>query len=556
MTSRAQTQSTTDTESKSRSIESRDAASFSAGLRLDSSPFPQAPAGALLAVVVPQGSHEALYEQHQIYVLDGPYRQIDIHEEASVYLVVNDARCSAPFADGGGALHVEVMRKIPAQATAKAAFRAHEAALQSLQERTKTLIQQGEYAKEEIPGLKMALLATLEQACSQEPACDIHALPPPLSTLFDYWITNELNNLRLKINIVSLEDHLARIYAKINALLKHITYKDDQIQASAQLIRWALSDVDRQALGWVYQKLGRYLVEDYLPAIRFRYPQLVEKFVQDPVVLGMLQALIDAAADVDAYTLYGQLQKLVEHLLLTVKQMEARYPLPTMVNVAVSIPLPCELDPECTTQDGAWATRPSELPFKTLDKTRARALWQGLLQRRADVPLTLVPEDLYGKSGQALIGCSTESPVIEGMAVAFITSGMASSGTAFEPRSAMWTDRQFTYPKLEGPQSTFIANGRWTHFSVPYIYGPIQQTLGKLDEKKVIDVAAAKGLSPFGTYHFNFSEEVLLHDLKWGSDALGLIDENNNLRFKQIVLLFKVMVPSNNAPLAWIRTCR
>jgi hypothetical protein len=486
----------------SKTDEQRTTATFAAGMRLADTPFPDAPAGALLLVEVKAGTHGAAGEVHDVRVLRSPNTSVLVAGNYDYYLVVNDdASCG-----GGGtaALHVTSTVLQTVGAKAKEMGTAMATAYNRVRGQVDQLAQQGSVQPDQGALLRAQAYNDVRAACTaaegQGVSCEPTAYPPALLGVFDTWLDSEIVRMERQVDIMNLERARHLVVLDMKGTTDDLAANGAEAALTSQLTDWEMFNLDAAILRSDTSTLANLAAQYLYPIAKLRYPSVLSGLATDPAAQPPLQAL-------SAVTWDSQVQTLAGNAVLLGKELASVFQ--TALNngqnassrvqwAVLSIPNP---NAQLPTIGGA--ANPDA--WQTIDTARAQEIWSAL-RSGSSVTITVNPDDLYNvHAGSSILTCAQSVPVIDAMGVYVGT--IDSSFDALNVQGyglPMSVSDRLQFPTATGAQSFRFDNSAWlnqpvrTHFGIgPLAMNAVQQDLA--------NAQAQAGLSPFGQFKLDFT---------------------------------------------------
>ncbi len=544
----------TTTDSTSSGTDTRNSAAFTHGLRLTNTPFPEYPVGSLLLLKMPTTATAAtpLTQAIDVQVLQ-PASTIVVEDAAQLYLVVNDlmnpSLCPAP-STAALTVNVNVLRPVT-DALSDTFGRSLANAHATMMQQARQYLAQGKVSSSELSFLRDAAFNQYTVDCQARPSipvgatCDFAALPPALHGFFSTWVSGELARVEREVNIRALERQMEVAIVELDAIKRDLEAQRQQGRLLALMPAWSLRTVDADQLRSPARDLATVLAEQAYPHIALRYPATLDRVSADTVLRGKVQALIDAGARTSAVALAEKLRDVANGVMAKLGMVVAEAQQTKAVNlrtIAVSFDNPdYVLDP--------WGP-PNTNPYTKADPARARELWDAIDQVMANtrdvVPFTVLPEDVYARSGASILVCEKPVPVIQ--SVAFWVARNGSENGALN--AANWSGSlqiapEMTFAALDGPSPWEMTNGEWLADQVRLLFGLAVDAPTTFETLAGYPKATAAGLTPFTSFEVNVSG---LRSLGWNPFA----DDSAYA----VIVLFQVDPRSAAAPGAtWIETC-
>ena len=493
---------------ESSGTDNRSSASFAGGMHLDNTPYPYAPAGALLLVLTAPGTDTIVDVQ-----VVGRQAAFIAPEDVDAYLVVNDFN---PVSSGGRCdgflnhkLHVEAAQVTSFGATADQLARAMAASLGEIRGAASGILAQGQL----VPGEEQLLRLHARQRVAALTGFDVTQLPPAVSEFFETWISAELVSLNRRAEMYRHERELRLAGLERNALIHERDAAAEQSRLVRLAPRWLLRRLQTSRLAQDERALLRYL-RDYAPPIfELRYPRALRDLLLSPdasvsakLQLDQLESMDFAATSDDIAAVLLTLGNKVNDSLESAVANSADY---GVVRAGVSFPDPDDYHgagdpppPNC----GVFApcNQPAAPPLTTwhaVELTRAKQVWSAL-RARGKVTFNVTPADLYDSHGGiGQLTCYDSAPIIRKMAVYAVTTDGNDWGQ-IDYRPALEVAAEQLFPTSTGAPVYVKTDTDWLFTGVPMLGGAENEALSDL---RAHDSAAASGLSPFNTFTVDFA---------------------------------------------------
>ena len=476
------TTQTSSTQIDNQSTESRQAATFLSGVRLDDTPLPNYPAGALLLVGVARGQTDV----GSIRInrpITSPTTSVIADQPLDFYLIVNDlAECGAGPEQGG--LTVTATKLTPSGIAAKQLGVAMGSTLTSLRQQATSIAAQSGVLPSQPALLRSNAQTSLRAACGY---CDLASFPPSLLELFNNFVDAEL--VRLERTAALRDAELA---------LRHITMEADQVTSDlvvngkvSRLQRllpaWRARDIDAERIQSPMRLLVDLVARNLYPLASARYPTELEAAAADLSTRNAATKVLGHKWSDSAVDIAGDLDLLVSALVSRYQAATGSTPSST-TRIAISYPNPNPLYP----------APPS--PFYEVDAVRSGAVWDALLNNQAAF-LTVRPEDLYADQGVGRVPCNVRAPVLSGMAlyVAGVDDTVASTLNSLAYNSSIYAGTDMTVPNDGGLRLYEQRNKQTLNGLIATKFGPASAALANV----AADVKALPGMSPFGSFRIN-----------------------------------------------------
>ncbi len=502
--------------------ELRTTAAFSKGLRLSNLPFPDAPAGSLLAVVKARTGGALL----DVQVVQGPGVMVPVTQDANVYFVVNDRACvfpERPITDRQLTVRANVI--VTLKDVAPKVVEAMNVVLKDVRPYEAIYADQGRILPSQISFLRsQAALKLVDKLDDLNPPISTEDLPAPLLTLFNAFVDREIVRVERAVELKAIDRQLALLKLEVEALQAGVLAGGEQSSVRNLLLAHMVRNLDAEVLRAETRALVEQTRDYLLPMLELWYPIYLQSkrnegaFKNNLTALsesgdldGDLTALATAAAEVVNSLLHGFLAAPFGN-----KPQGAELPI-----VLVSFPRPSVRVPNALTGD-------FDSHWRIVDGTRSGMVWSAI-ERREVARLSLTAADLYARSStQGTLPCSEVTPVIRGIRFLFASTKIGDYMNAGELNGLGRTlggiaPEQQTFLTELGEAHYILAPGSVYHkFSGSVLYGRDAELRELVDESFTNDDSTRPvGLSPFGTYEIDFRDI----DAEWpGSTGLG-IDE-------------------------------
>jgi hypothetical protein len=476
-------------------------ASFSGGIRLKNTPYPDAPAGALLLVAVRPGSTQPF--DVQVVTRQSSWLAT---EDADVYLVVNDL-ASCPD-DSTDALTVNVYKTTPMGAVAKTLGVAMAKALEKLEADAPAIIAQGQL----FANVDTALKASARQFVKAPPYnIDVTQLPPLVRDFFEMHLALRLASVERRAAIARVEHGIAQTDLEREAMEYEVHGAQSAYPLTQLLTRWQLRELERNELYLHERQLVAFLRNYVAPALELRFPHTLEELLGSADEAKSVVRQLDQLEDLD----FGAANdEIASHLLALGRKMHARIEEaaigdsidPDLPLIGVSFP-----DPECYKRSDAaipgrcvcnpaFQSCPDEVgdppptSFPAVPYDLAVAAWKGLAGG-GEGKFEIRAEDLYARTGGTKLLCEQSAPIIRRMAVMFV-SRSEQSPIRNDLNLPLRPSKQAQFPTADG-LLRFTLGGGWVN--------PLIPGLGTVEYGEAATFNASRrvvgtGLSPFGVF--------------------------------------------------------
>lgn len=526
--------------------ESRNTAAFQLGIRLPNTPFPEFPAGSLLAVMVPPGSSNPVpAADYDIQVVQAPATSIVFTKAADLFLVVNDAEC-ATF--GAGNLTVDTMHLVPAAEKMEQLGTAMEAVHASFREQADAVIAQGRLLPTQTSAMREEAWQGLREAC----ACDLSPYPEAVRGFFGTWIDHEIVHIEREVELMQIGREMEHQMLDVAALRSELATLERQGRYARLLPLWSLRNLtfSNEYVRDATDNLARMVSEELYPFIHLRYQDVL---TGSPVVIGLLDSgkeklerLIDLdwqddTLDTVAIRVKDATTALSDKLAEVINKDKASCPVENSAGCAVMVSRAVVRFPNPYRRPFYESFLPP--PGKAADEARSAAVWDAINSYFTD-PATARPihvgvmyEDLFAAgTSNGSIGCKSASPVIRAMALYVVTS--ASNADTLNKQEVRVPTRPGRHMQFVGVGDGRVGDGIATFrfdnddWLVPrdrVLYGEQVDAIGTFLDVRNKDRYAysegTSGISPFSSDAFEFAPLGVWGDPNLDATELMLVME-------------------------------
>ncbi len=470
-------------------------AAFSQGLRLRNTPFPAAPAGSLLAVVMPRGEVD-LGRVIDVVVLR-PQLSFVIPTTADIYLVVNDLYGCGTVS---GTLLVDGVKLHAMGARIRSMGLAMASALQKIRDSA------AQHATERrlLPGTIAVLKDIAQQELGVECGCAPSTYPREIISFYDLWVDAVIADAERQVQAANVLREMGFIELDAGALASDL----QRARYEGALLRlvptWTLQGLDANELKTNAAALANATATALFPFIRIVYPETLDAVATDRYYNGTdarMQAILGLDWTRDFDVAADKLVDATVHLRADLDRTVQDVAPPTAFEVAVAFVRPGAV------VDTVW---------HEADPERSATLWAsigsvgGLAPSPRVGTFRITPEDLYSATGgNSLLICSQAAPIVR--TTAFYISrpedtGCQTFNTWDRTVPTQFDDDPMRFPTKAGLESfRFDDAGGWLNSSVNVICG--EHALARmhfLGSPGYLQAAGA-GLSPFDEITADFS---------------------------------------------------
>lgn len=412
----AQTRSCVDWERQSTHESTRAlnvSAQFEAGIRIESTPFPNAPAGSLLAVLTEHGTLTIADVQvvHRETAILAPRRNGNPALSYDVYLVVNDRGTCTPV---GGSLSILASKTVPLGPAAAGLGQAMDAVLRDTEAQVPAIIRQGAFAASEQTAMKSMAIVNLENAAGM-PLDQV----PAIRGLFSAWVDMQIASIDRRAQIADVDRSLAELALQAQAIEHDLRWAGDRARLLTLLPRWNLRNLDQEALKADLRGVFLSLGADIMPMFTLRHPVSLAAFRATQEFANEMIALMDTGFGDRVEDAAERLADFGDHVSQALLSAANNNPV-TTEKIILAYPTPeqcaagCTLNPFGRTEfDG----------LRVPSQGAIMAVWQSLRATRTAV-LSIGAADAYEAVGEASrLSCGDHAPIIRRIALVADLSG-------------------------------------------------------------------------------------------------------------------------------------
>jgi hypothetical protein len=489
-----------DTTTSATGRDRRATVALSSGLKVPTTPVPNAAVGALLLVLTTPDYSRIV----DIYPVGRGLTQVPVGEAVRAHLIVNDTACDA----ARSSQFVASLRIVePETAVAAPVVEAMGIVQQELRAQVPAFQERQALMPSELAALRSGAFLTLQQELGD--ALRVDELPSPLRHFFDAFLDKELVRLERAVEIAALERAMRLAMLELRTLDAELRANAGRSRMNALLARWNLERMQSASLRRRMGDLTTVARTYFVPMLEIWYPQTYAALTGRTPVAAQLDAL-----------LYMNLDASLGDRALAVREA-----MDGVVDAFLRAPLGRKLPGEraivAVSLAGPNAASWESSPHRPLDEGRAANLWAAI-DGAGRGNVQLYPEDLYSPSGLAYSGqlaCSESTPVIHRMALYVVRPGAADNDARNLRR--LWfpaaAGRAQVYAHEAGPQSYRLENDDFLSFMIPVIYGEPSDALQRFAASG--SWARPVGISPFGRLTFDMRQLAHIRDRAGFDDA-------------------------------------
>ena len=534
----------------------RNTANFAKGMRLPSTPFPNAPAGSLLAVITKAGEDKISTAVNK-QVVSGR-TSIMLGAGETLHLVVND--CSDQEASAE-TLKVKIETATPVSAIAQNYLDVMLTTMQDLDndfiKGATELILSGYSTPSELNNLRGLLKSTLALETPDNGSYHVAAL----NSMFDYWVDTWILQLERKAQMIQFDRKLEQIANRLDGIESSRSYQVKSKLVRETLLHHVLSNSDLQLLSRDFISSLDYANNILFPMILLHFPSLDDGHLSEVSGAGEYNL-----RDADSIPIFIEAKKAAEmfqqslsSLISNVEQEQSyifQNDQPTIV--AMEVPRPDRFD----------ETEQFNAQSPTASFAMASRIWSGLEEvitdpqsEQSTLSFEIRPKDLYRQdvSGDRLT-CQQSNVIVESMLISFGLSGrdradrIAATDTRHNVQLTMGSEMTVVSPEAprryelasfdDRPLGNFALGIRFYDNDIPSFRN--QLTVNGPDW------GAMQGMSPFTTYDVK-NLNALRSVIKTQCDVSNLnCVEIDNLETMFIVFQMKA---TSAAPVNWLPAC-
>lgn len=496
--------------------DSKVSAAFTTGIRLDSTPYPDAPAGSLVAVITRPGVTGGVEEPRDLDVrviqrddvivapTVAPDADWPHNGGVEVHFVVND-RGSPPVGTlcplNPAALQIQMVKVTPFGNVAQQLGSAMADTLAAIELQAPLILAQGELSTAEETALRSDAWSRLETAL-QPSGIGVGGLPPELHQQFDAFLERELASIARRGQQQALELQLNQLGLQMSAIAHQLQFTADQNRLLSLVPRWRLRDLSGIALASSTTGLSEAFTSYVAPIFELR----------DPDSLGVFKGTTNSSKLIDMTITTNRFEDTVSDFLdfaqaasRAVGGAHFEIPADQARTLVIAIPRP------------SAAGRPAWTgPYQTVSDTTASAFWSSVFDSTghpsANANITLSPSDIYHAGGGASrLSCQDLAPVVRHVGIYFATetSGPPVLGPAGVEIPGVAAATGPAWFPLVGAMTAFDSTDPLgIPLAVPALNGSTADVLGVAGGSAnfgtwPVDLGAGAGISPFTAFRFD-----------------------------------------------------
>ena len=533
-----------DSNSQTRSVTNMSNASFSAGIRLPSTPFPDLPAGSILALESKDGtiikSVQILHRQSTIVA----------SEDTNIYLVVND--CKNPPNENQASLTIDYVVQKSKAGAAKSMIEALIRLLPTLEEDLLDDIYSGRDINEDLRSLRSKITADISSATttanSSSTVDHSFTTTPILRDLFYGIIDTKINMMANKSKIRKVELALEEIQWRLSLINSQQDELSRQQRIRDRIVRLEKNNVDLAANRQLINDTLDYYSSVLLPVVNIYYYEVFDNI--DFSTIGSMSDLNSLDLNMDVFTLVKSISKIIDEVVEEVEKLETTTADTSTKSVMIAFERP--------------GSDLGDISFPRGDKARSALLFRSLFGEGIDGEDSLQDKDINlsiflndfndGKNTSAYLSCYDERPIIQNTYFSVVIDSDDLSAENFRMLNQMrhniptiFGDKQY-FPDHRGRNLMSIANtNRSENIYVSFVPGNNIGMAQQLPNEYNFGIGAGKGFSPFSNLMIDSNFRLLFQN----QSILPFVPE-----IKAIVLGFDVKVRSTSKKQTWMSACR
>ena len=543
-------------------------ASFVSGIRLSGTPFPDAPAGSLVAVVMPKNQTSSrLYRE--IFVVRPPITSIPVSQDSDIYLVVNDIG-GCVNRNTTDALTVTIQDVVDAETVAEALLTSVAEARDYIRNEAAGIVERrflGAGERSRI-ATEARLVASSHKPEAGTPGLVANDYPPALQLIFDAMVQHELQRLEYLVRVTELSDEVDRSLRDLNGIERDLrTYRENSLYLST-IPAWSMRRLASNHMFYHATTLGDLTRHGLIPILDLWYPEVLEDAFAlnsanqpvNPTVYNALQDLLNLTPTSSPRNAAGAILVASEFLAneldiasvwgsvtgrSPIKEVVVSFPRPQGANPSSPFPViqtqfnkaDMVRSNQVWTALDRWQTQFDEIAQQynqgAITAQQANTLADNLSVR---LPLQIVPEDIYASNGPSILSCSRQNPVVHRMAIGFVRNGAPTANCS--ANNVDYTSQGDVSPRQPfvgemGIKEYTLDNPQWRNVETAVVYGTESTIKNEMiaalngqscgsSARSPNSGAEAEGVSPFTEFYFTLSGRTLGREF-------GLVPPRNGL---------------------------
>ena len=519
------------------------AINFQSGLRLLQTPYPSAPAGAYLAIVVSK-EKENLGEVIDVQALQRASSLVAT-KKVKVFFTVNDCHNG----ESNGTLGITYDKFSDQDSKKSLIIEFIQESIPKLRLEGKKIIKEGENTASQFLTLRSDILAKLEKKLNT----NLHSMPE-FKSLIENWLNQEFDALERQQKLLSIIHQIAILEIERDGVSK----RQSLIEESQKLNEAETTRIQKQAkhidLKYKVSILLNYIKQYVLPIVDLYYNR--NKVTEDcRKKISKLTCFIKPSYKHDYSNIGYDLMSLSESLEngLSLADLEDYRQTPY---VFLRIPRPGHDSENKDTDESKYLNLLKN--YASVDSGRAKVFWDHIFSsdNRPPIAIHIQPSDLYFSNKQKVLYKNMVSPLILDMMLIFShkedwvhDSTINDIDLLMLPFSAgpnflmALNDNPEVYTLEEGNRNFIMSVG----FNKQN--GLFTDVTKKIQSETRQGVNAGYGLSSFTQFHIRSSSGEALHFLK---EELPIDSDGFPQSLTDAWLVFRVFVKNQNNDISWL----
>lgn len=474
--------------SESRGLDERTTLSATGGLRLANTPFERLAAGSLVLVQTRPGA--TTWQDIIGLTVVQPHATVMIHQDADLYLVVNDLKndaCGIVDAASTARLHVNAVISTPFGAMARTISNAMVAALDGIETEAagQNYLDQGRLLPEQDAHLHDLANQKLQDACQ---GCNLALLPALARNLFDMHINAAITRLALTLEAETIEHEMHVASLDADTITRDLTRTQSVGRMARLASTWSLRNLDGEALRLPVRAVNELAIHQMYPVMHLRYPGQLASI--QSTAASQLAALRTVDWTTPVLIVAQQLTDLATVIRTGITGAMHGSQVPATDIVVLRFPRPGSPD-----QPTAW---------RTADPARAKAMWDSI--PTGTLQFSITPDDLYNAPASTL-ACTESVPIIRSMMLfEMVPDGLAPGLNAWGYAPPMVTGERMDFAGRAAAETYGIPDDWRTHtvhlrFGSSYLDPLDQDPSDSTQNLPALHASSAsRGLTPFGRF--------------------------------------------------------
>lgn len=490
-------------------------ASFTAGLHLKSTPYREAPAGSLVAVITrpgvtgvndPRDLDVRVVHRDDVIVAHAVTADPNWPHNGGVevHFVIND-RGTPPAGTvclrDPSALQIEMIRSIPFGNVAKQLGAAMADTLAAVENQAPKVIAQGELSVAEETALRADAWVRVQNAL-KESGIGLGGLPYELRQLFEGFLERELASIGRRSQRAALQRQIDQLGIEMDSITDQQQFTQDQDRLHHLVPRWRLRDLSGIELSTSTGALSEALTAYVAPIFELRDPASLTSFRTQ--VSSQMSQIIDLQVTAPYEDSVANLKSFATATRNAIQAAQFELPTAQRRTIIIAVPRP--------PGNGrpAWTG-----PWQTVSGATANAFWNSIQDPQgnlsANANLTLSPGDIYTTAGGASrLSCQDLAPVVRHIGLFFATGGNpATLGPAgVELSGVAAAAAPVSFPLVGSVASFESTDPLGIPLSFPALNGDTFSVLGDPQSGPNFgvwpsDLGAGAGISPFTSFRID-----------------------------------------------------